>query len=144
MIDQIQKDLKEAQLARDERKVSTLRLLIAEINNARIDKGELTDIDITQIIQREVKKRKEAAEGFRSGNRENSAKEEEAEAKILGTYLPQQLSDEELTKIIEEVINEVDAKSMADMGKVIGQVMSKVSGQADGGRVSGIVKQKLS
>lgn len=161
MLGKIQEDLKQAQLAKDEIKVSTLRLLISEIHNAEIQKGgSLSDQDTTGVIQREVKKRKEAAAGFRTGGREDSAQKEEAELKILEGYLPKQLSNEVLilrlhsgstlnsieglTKLVEDSINEVGAKSLADMGKVMGMVMSKVKGQADGNVVSGIVKEKLS
>lgn len=154
MVDQIQANLKQAQLDRDEIKVSTLRMLISEINNAKIAKGvDLTDQEIISVVQREAKKRKESIEAFRSGGREQSALKEEAELKILESYLPAQMSDEELTILIEEaiteleakgLINEVGAKSMADMGRVIGIVMGKVAGQADGARVSGLVKSKIS
>lgn len=143
-IAKIRKDLKEALLARDEIKVSTLRLLLSEIKNAEISKGEELKLEeIISIIQREVKKRKEAAEGFRSGNREDSAKKEEAESKVLEDYLPAQLSNEELTKIVEEAINEVGANSMQDMGKVMGVVMGKVASRSDGGTVSQFVKERL-
>lgn len=145
LIDQLQDDLKNAQLNRDEVKVSTLRLLLSEIKNAEISKGNvLSDEDAVSVIQREAKKRKEAAEGFRSGNREESALKEEAELKILESYLPAQLSNEELTKIVEEAITELGATNMADMGKIIGSVMGKVRGKADGGTVSGLVKERLS
>ncbi len=145
MVDKIQSDLKQAQLSRDEIKVSTLRLLLSEIKNAEIAKGgDLGGPDIVAIVQKEVKKRKEAAIGFRSGGREEAAQKEEAEAKILEGYLPTQLSNEELTKIIETTITEVGATSIKDMGKVIGIVMGKVRSQADGGSVSSIVKEKLS
>ncbi|MDO8618840.1 MAG: GatB/YqeY domain-containing protein [Candidatus Daviesbacteria bacterium] len=144
LTDQIQEELKTAQLARDETKVSTIRLLLAEVKNSEIAKGhELSDEEILEVVTREAKKRKEAAVGFRSGNREDSALKEEAELQILQGYLPAQMSDEELTKIVDEVITEVGAKTLADMGKVIGGVMSKVKGSADGGRVSNIAKQKL-
>lgn len=145
MVDKLQQDLKQAQLARDETKVSTLRLLLSEVKNAEIAKGgPLQDQDIMTIVQREVKKRKEAAAGFRLGNREEQAQKEEAELKILEGYLPAQLANEQLTKIVEEAINEVGAKSISDMGKVMGIVMSKVKGQADGTTVSALVKEKLS
>lgn len=144
LLDQIQSDLKEAQLARDEVKVSTLRLLLSEIKNKEISKGGvLSDEEIVAIIQREVKKRKEAAAGFRSGGREESAVKEELEAKVLEAYLPSQLGTEELTKIVEETITELGASSISDMGKVIGAVMGKVKGRADGGIVSQLVKSKL-
>lgn len=144
LIDQIQSDLKEAQLQKDEVKVSTLRLLLSELRYAQINKnGELSDAEVVTVIQKELKKRKEAAVGFRQGGREDAAIKEEAEAAILAVYLPTQLSDEELTKIVEEAINETGASSVSDMGKVISQVMSKVAGQAEGARVSSLVKEKL-
>jgi len=151
LLETLQSDLKEAQLARDEVKVSTLRLLLSEIKNAEIvlrqDSGQaasLSDDLVVSIIQREVKIRKEAAVGFRSGGREQSAQKEEAEQKVLEGYLPAHLTTEELTKIVETSINELGAKSMADMGKVMGMVMGKVKGQADGAAVSALVKIKLS
>ena len=145
LLNQLQSDLKTAQLDRNEIKVSTLRLLLSEIKYAQIAKNveELADADIISIVQREIKKRKEAIVGFRSGSREESAQKEEAEQKVLETYLPVQLTTEELTKIVEQTINEVGASSVTDMGKVIGLVMGKVKGQADGGSVSSIVKEKL-
>lgn len=146
MVDKIRQDLKQAQLDGDEVKVSTLRLLISEIQNSQIKKGPesvLTDEEIISIIQREIKNRKEAAEGFRKGGREDSAKKEEAEQKILEVYLPAQLTTGELTQIIETSINEIGATSMSDMGKVISLVMGKVKGRSDGGSVSAIVKEKL-
>jgi len=143
MLDKLQNDLKNAQLGLDEIKVSTLRLLLSEIHNAKIQKGEVSEADVISVIQREVKKRKEAAEGFRQGGRQEQAGKEDTEAKILEGYLPAQLSDEELTEIVDGAIKELGATGISDMGKVIGAVMGKVSGQADGGRVSGIVKEKL-
>ncbi len=145
MQEKLQEDLKQAQLTRDEVKVSTLRLLISEINNEKIKKGgELEENEIQKVISRELKKRKEAAAGFRQGNREEAALKEESEAKILESYLPEQLSDEELTNLIEASINNLGAKNISDMGRVIGEVMSKAQGKAEGGRVSIIVKEKLS
>lgn len=145
MLDDLQNDLKQAQLDRNEVKVSTLRLLLSEIKNAEIAKGSaLSDEDIISIVQREVKKRKEAAIGFRNGGREESALKEESELKILETYLPAQMSIEELTKVVDETINELGASSVTDMGKVIGSVMGKVKGKAEGSSVSALVKEKLS
>lgn len=150
LTDQIQESLKQAQLARDETKVSTLRLLLSEIKNTEIalrqssGQATLSDDDVISVIQREAKKRREAAVGFRQGNREDQALKEESELKILENYLPAQMSDEELTKQVEESINELGAKSLSDMGRVMTAVMGKVVGKADGGRVSNIVKQKLS
>ncbi len=149
LLDQLQTDLKNAQLSRDEIKVSTLRLLLSEVKNAEIAKGGpavagLSDEEIISIVQKEAKKRKEAAEAFRSGGREEAAGKEEAELKILESYLPSQLSNEELTKLVEDTITELGASSITDMGKVMGAVMGKTKGQADGGVVSALVKEKLS
>lgn len=145
LLDQIQTDLKNAQLNRDEVKVSTLRLLLSEVKNKEISKGEpLSDEDVIAVVQRESKRRKEAAEGFRAGGREEAALKEETELKILESYLPSQLSNEELTKLVQESINELGATGMADMGKVMGVVMGKVSGRADGVAVSALVKERLS
>lgn len=150
LLPKIQTDLKVAQLARDEVKVSTLRLLLSEIKNGEISlrqssgQASLSDNDVIGIIRREVKKRKEAAAGFRTGNREESAQKEELEAKVLESFLPAQMSSEELTKVVEETITELGATSIVDMGKVMGAVMGKVAGRADGGTVSALVKERLS
>lgn len=144
VVEKLQEDLKQAQLDRNETKVSTLRLLLSEVHNVQIQKGvNPSDQDIISVIQKEAKKRKEAALGFRSGGREEQAQKEETELAILESYLPAQMSNEVLTKIVEDSINEVGANSLADMGKVMGVVMSKVKGQADGNTVSVLVKKKL-
>lgn len=145
MVDDIQSDLKQAQLDRDDIRVSTLRLLLSEIHNTQIQKGgDLSDQDIISVVGKELKKRKEAAAGFRSGGREDQAQKEEKELAILAGYLPQQLNNEELTKIIEDTITELGAQNISDMGKVMGAVMGQVAGRMDGNTVSGIVKEKLS
>lgn len=145
LLNNLQEDLKQAQLSRDEIKVSTLRLLISEIKNSSINKGvELSDQDIYVIIQKEVKKRNESITSFRSGGREDLVSKEESEIKILQIYLPEQLSKEELTKIVEDTIKELGVTNIADMGKVMGVVMGKTQGRADGGIVSQMVKERLS
>ena len=145
LTEQIQNELKEAQLSRDEIKVSTLRLLLSEIKNAEISEGNaLSDEGIISVISKEAKKRKESVLAFRSGGREESALKEEAELKILEGYLPSQLSTEELTKLVEDSITEVGAVGLQDMGKVMSSVMGKTKGRADGALVSALVKEKLS
>ncbi len=146
--DKIQEDLKQAMLAKDEMKVSTLRLLSSALTYVKVEKmlkseENLPDEEVITVVQKEVKKRKEAAAGFRQGEREEQALKEEAEAKILESYLPAQISDEELTKIVEDSINELGAKTVQDMGRVIGAVKAKVGQGADGGRISNIVKERL-
>lgn len=155
LFEQIQTDLKEAQKSKDEVKVATLRLLLSELKYAgladRHNSGEntdlgsnLTDEQVITVIQKEVKKRKEAALGFRNGGREESAVKEEAESQILESYLPAQLSDEELTTIVKASINELGATTIQDMGRVIGAVKAKVGQSADGARISSIVKGEFS
>lgn len=145
LLNSLKEDLKQAQLDKNEPGVNTLRLLLSEIHNAEIKtSGEgLSDEEIVSIIQREIKKRKEAAAGFRQGNREEAALKEESEADVLAKYLPEQMSDADLSNIIDAAITETGAVAMSDMGKVIGLVMGKVKGQAEGSKVSEIVKNKL-
>ncbi|MDD2823445.1 MAG: GatB/YqeY domain-containing protein [Candidatus Daviesbacteria bacterium] len=148
LFEDLQQDLRQSQLDKNEAKVNTLRLLLSEIRYVQIKKNEgedkpLSDEEIITVIQKEVKKRKEAADGFRQGGREESALKEENEAEILSQYLPKQLSDEELKIMIDEAISQTGATGISDMGKVIGIVMSKVKGSADGSRISMLVKEKL-
>lgn len=142
--EKLQEDLKQAQLARDEVKVSTLRLLFSEIKNTEIQKGNvLSDSDVVSVIQKEARKRRESIESFKAGSREDLVQKEQDELNILQTYLPAQLETLALTKLIEDTITEVGATTLADMGKVMSTVMGKVSGRADGEIVSQLVKQKL-
>lgn len=148
LLDTIQEDLRNAQLARDEIKVSTLRLLLSEIKNAEIAlrralSQAISDEEVIKVVQKEIKKRQEAAAGFRQGDREKEALKEEAELKILENYLPAQLSNDQLQEFVEDSINEVGAKTLSDMGKVMGVVMGKVAGRADGATVSAMVREKL-
>lgn len=140
----LKSDLQKAQLNKDEVKVSTLRLVLSEIRYAEIAQGKtLDDAGVMVVISKELKKRKEAAAGFRQGNREEMAQKEEVEAQILSSYLPSQLSDEELSQVVEEAIKNTGATSVSQMGKVISEVMQKVAGRAEGSRVSALVKEKL-
>lgn len=153
MEEKIRQDLKSAMIAKDETKVSTLRLLISELTYAKVGKSEgLTDDAVISVIQKEAKKRKESIESFEKGGRPELAEKEKAELEILQKYLPEQISDEELTKIIEEAITKIrmlsgesktGASTMADMGKVIGMVMGQIGARAEGARVSLLVRSKL-
>lgn len=144
MLDKLQQDLKQAQKDKQEMVVSTLRLLLSEIQYEKGKTGtDLTDDQIIGVIQRELKKRKEASASFTAGDRLELAQKEQDEAVILERYLPEQLSDQELSEIVENVIAEANATSLQRMGEVIGLVMNKVGKSADGGRVSALVKQKL-
>ena len=141
----IQQDLVESLKQKNEIKTSTLRLVISEIGNARIAKGgDLTDEDIAQVIAKEAKKRQESIGAFKKGERQDLAEKEEKELSILKTYLPAQIAQDELIKIVDSQIAEIGAKDIKDLGKVMSAVLSKVKGRADGGAVSAIVKSKLS
>lgn len=145
MEEKIRQDLKTAMIAKDETTVSTLRLLISELTYAKVGKeGGLSDDAVISVIQKEVKKRKESIESYEKGGRPELAEKEQAELEILQKYLPEQISNEELTKIIEDAITKTGASTMADMGKVIGMVMGQVGASAEGARVSGLVKGRLS
>ncbi len=142
---QLQQDLKEAMKAKDTFKRETIRFLMSAIKQVEVDeRRELSDDDITKIIQRSVKQREEAAKQYREANRPDLYEKEEKEAALLKTYLPKQLDDEELKQIIEETIAETGAEGMKAMGSVMKSVMEKVGAAADGKRVSTLVRQLLS
>jgi len=145
LVAKIQSDLDSGLKARNETVVSTLRLLLSELHNAKIAKGsDLTEEETTNLIMRETKKRRESIEAFEKGNRADLVEKEKAELVVLQSYLPKQLSEKGITEIVDSVINQLGAKSKADIGKVMGQVMAKVRGQADGNLVSNIVRGRLS
>ena len=146
MEQKIREDLKKAMIAKDETTVSTLRMLISELTYAKVAKKaeSLSDEDIISVIQKEAKKRKESIDSFTSGGRPELAEKEQVELEVLQKYLPEQISDEELTKVVEDSITKLGASQMSDMGKVIGMVMGQVGAKAEGARVSSLVKEKLS
>src|SRR3972149_8920043 len=135
----IHQDLVESLKQKEEVKTSTLRLVISEVNNAKIKKGkDLEDEEILEVISKEAKKRQESIAAFKQGERADLAEKEEKELLILKTYLPEPISDEELLKIVDSQIAEIGAKDIKDLGKVMSAVLSKVKGRADGGAVSAI------
>lgn len=141
----LQDEMKQALKAKDNLKLSVIRMLISEIKKVQIDKKkELSDEEIIEVIQRYAKQRKEAIKQYKDAKREDLAQKEEQELEIVSKFLPKQLSEEEIVKIVEQVIKETGASSMKDMGKVMKMVMEKVKGRADGSLVSKIVKEKLS
>lgn len=143
-----QEELKQAMLARDELQKSVLRMLLSAINYYEIQKGgagyEATDEDVTSVIQKEVKQRKDSIEQFKAGGRQDLVDKEIKELEILQTYLPEQIAEEEIRQIVKETISEVGATTIADMGKVMSAVMPKLKGKADGRLVSQMVKNELS
>jgi hypothetical protein len=126
-------------------RVSTLRLLHAQLVNEEIaKKSPLADEDVLKVIQREAKKRREAALAYRTGGRADAASTEEAERIVLDAYLPPQFSDADIEKVVRMVIAAQPVHGAGAQGKVMGAVMAKVHGQADGTRVRAIVERVLS
>ena len=142
---QINNDFITAMKSKDESRLSVLRMLKSALQNYQIaQQKELSDDDVIKIIQKEIKQRKDSIESFTSGGRAELADKEKNELKILEKYIPQQLPNEELTKIVETAIIETGASAPADIGKVMGRVMPQVAGRTDGGAVSARVKELLS
>lgn len=150
----VKKGIIEAMKAKDEVRLSTLKLLSSELHNALIAKQrDLTEEEELEIVRREAKKRKDAVEALRQAqgkltsgqiNINERIKIEKKELEILQEFLPEELAEEELLKIVEGVITDTGAKSLSDMGRVIGLVMTKTKGRAEGRKVSELVKSKLS
>ncbi len=144
LADKIKKQLIEAMKAKDSVKVSTLRLLSSNLQNLKIDKREdLTNEEVLDAIRVEVKKRKDAIDAFVSAGRNEQVEIEKKELEILQEFLPADLSEEEVEKMVENAIRELNASSLADMGKVMGHVMNQAKGRADGNEVRTIVESKL-
>ena len=141
----IQEELKAALLQRDELKTGTLRMLLAALVNKEKEKnvGPLTEEQTQDIILSEAKKRREAIEAFKKGGRPEMAEKERKELEILQKYLPEQLSEEEVRKLVQEAIAQTGVSSQKDMGKVMAALMPKVSGKADGSLVRALVKELL-
>jgi len=139
VLEEVQSHTKDALRAGDKERVSALRLIVSELQKA----AKEGDADEIAVLQRERKRRVEAAEAYREAGREDLAGSEEREAEIIETYLPQQLSDEELRAVVGDVVAESGASSPKEMGQVMSQVMPKVQGRADGKRVSAVVKELL-
>ncbi len=142
--DDIMRDTMEALKGRDRPRVEALRMLSAALKNAEIEKGEfLTEDEEMAILRRQLKQREESTEAFRKAGREEQAQAEETEAGIVRGYLPAPLSDEELMRIVDESIDEVNAKSIKEMGAVMGQATKRAGNRAGGRRLSRIVRDKL-
>ena len=141
---QLQSDLKDAMRAKDELRKTTIRMALAAIKNAEIEKGhELEESEVRAILQKEVKSRREAIEGAKRAQRPDIVAENLAEIEILEAYLPQQLTPEEIEVLAREAIHEVGATSPGEIGQVMKTLMPRVRGQADGKEVSQIVRQLL-
>ncbi len=145
LLEKLQEEMKKALKSGDKERLSVIRMLISEIKKVQIDKKkELTDDEIIGILQRYAKQRKESIQQYKKANRQDLVEKEEKELKIVQEFLPEPLSEEELEKIVSQVIEETGASSIRDMGKVMKVVMERVKGRAEGSKVSQIVKSKLS
>jgi uncharacterized protein YqeY len=144
LIGRIEEELKEARLARDEDRRDALSLVLNALQLSQKElQRPLSEEEELQVLQRERKRRVEAAEAFRAGGREEQAEDEEYELEILEEFMPEQLAEDEIEEIIDDVISEVGATNIRDMGRVMAGVMHQVSGRADGSVVSQLVKEKL-
>jgi hypothetical protein len=146
--DDINNALKEAMKAKNERAVSTLRMVNATLKNADIEargqgKPPLGDSDVLPLLQKMIKQRQESVELYRQGNRADLVKQEQEEIAIISAYLPKQMSDDEIKAAIEAAVAETGAAGMKDMGRVIGALKGKYAGQIDMAKASGLVKAKL-
>ncbi|MGQ9695278.1 MAG: GatB/YqeY domain-containing protein [Thermodesulfobacteriota bacterium] len=144
--EQIAKDFNEALKSRDERRLSALRLLRTEIKKREVSrqKKELSEAEIMETISSLVKQRRESIHLFQEGNRPDLVEKEEAELKILLSYLPQPLSRAEIEALVDQIIAETGAANLKDQGLVMKNILPKISGRADGKLVNEIVRQKLS
>lgn len=149
----IQNDVTSAMKSGDSLVVGTLRMFLAAVTSKEKEKkfkeklkGEavLTDEEVISVLSSEIKKRKDAIVLYEKGNRPELADKEKKEIEILKKYLPEQLSEEEIKKLVEESVAKVGAKEMKDMGKVMADLNPKIKGKADGGQVSKIIKEILS
>ena len=144
LIARIEEDVKQATLARDADRRDALRLILASLRSAEKDlQRPLSDDEELQVLQRERKRRIEAAEAFHAAGRDEQAAKEESELAILEEYMPAQLTEEDLERIVDDAIAENKATSIRDMGRVMADVMPQIAGRADGSAVSQLVREKL-
>jgi uncharacterized protein YqeY len=140
----IEQDLKQARIARDDARRDALSLVLNALRSAEKDlQRPLSEDESLQVLQRERKKRVEAIEAYRGAGREEQAEAEEYELSVIEGYMPDQLTEDELDEIVDDVIAEVGATSLRDLGRVMADVMPRVSGRADGSTVSQLVREKL-
>ncbi len=145
MVEKLNKDMIEAMKNKDKERLSVIRAVKASMDKERIDKKrEINDDLLLDVVNREVKMRKESIEEFKKGNREDLIEATEAELEILKAYLPEQLDMEEVKKIIDEIFDEVKPTSQKDMGSIMKEATAKLKGKTDMKEVSNIIRTKLS
>ena len=141
---QITEDMKTAMRAKDSARLGAIRLLLSAIKQREVDERiELTDADVIAVIEKMLKQRRDSITAFESANRVDLADIEKYEVGVLQTYMPKQMSDDEISAIINQVIADSGAEGAKDMGKVVGLVKPLVAGMADMGKVSGLIKSRL-
>jgi uncharacterized protein YqeY len=144
LIAEIEDELTEAMRARDAGRTGALRLTLAALRSSEKELGRrLKEEEELQVLQRERKRRAEAAEAFRAGGREEQAAQEERELEVIEEFMPEPLGEDELERIVDDAIAETGATSLRDLGRVMADVMPQVSGRADGSTVSQLVREKL-
>jgi uncharacterized protein len=144
LVERLEGEVRDAMLARDATRRDALRLILNSLRSAEKDlQRPLSEDEELQVLQRERKRRNEAAEAFRTGGREAQAEQEETELAILEEFMPEPLSEDELERIVDDAIAETGATSLRDMGRVMADVMPQVAGRADGSAVGQIVREKL-
>ncbi|MDJ0941304.1 MAG: GatB/YqeY domain-containing protein [Woeseiaceae bacterium] len=142
--DTLTEDMKTAMKAGDKDRLAVVRLILADIKRVEVDsRQELDDAGLLGVIEKAVKQRRDSIEQFTKGGREDLAAKEQAELEVIETYLPEQLSAEELDALVDEVIAATGAESIRDMGKVMGAIKAKAAGRADMGAVGARVKARL-
>jgi uncharacterized protein len=142
--ERIQQDVKTAMKARDTERLPTLRMLLTDLQNEKIKNGREVDEDgFVAVVRRGIKQRKDAADGFRAGGREESALQEEAEAEILAEYLPAQADESEVRRSIEELAEAQNLAGPKDLGKVMGPTLQRFGGSTDGATVQRIAREVL-
>ncbi|MBW3612239.1 MAG: GatB/YqeY domain-containing protein [Chloroflexi bacterium] len=140
----IESAMRDAMRARDEQRTATLRMAMAAVHNQKIARGrDLTDDEVVEVLTRQVKQRRESIAMYRDAGREDRAAAEEAEAGILGEYLPEQISEAEIEALARDAIAETGADSPRDMGRVMGHLAPQTRGRADGRMVSDVVRRLL-
>jgi len=144
LIEEIEDDVKQAMLARDAARRDALRLILNSLKQARKElQRPLSEDEELQVLQREWKKRVEAAEAYRNAGRDEQAEAEVYEQEVLEEFLPEPLSEDEIEEIVDDAIAENGATSLADLGRVMADVMPQIAGRADGSTVSQVVREKL-
>jgi uncharacterized protein YqeY len=145
LAERLNEDLKLAMKSQDKFKLSVLRMVRAAIKNQEIErKRALDDSEVIDVLSREIKQRRDSLQDFEKAGRTDLAEQASAEIEIISAYLPKPLTDEEVTALVQQTIQETGASSKADMGKVMAALMPKVKGRADGKLVNQIVSQHLS